>query len=47
MRPYNDQQTAHIDYTGEKFVSLASDLPANLTNYFAIRCCFPPPVRVR
>ena len=30
MRPYNDHQTAHIDYTGEKLVSPASGLPANL-----------------
>ena len=30
MRPYNDQQTAHIDYTGEMFVSPTSGLPAIL-----------------
>ena len=30
MRPYDDHQTAYIDYTGEKIVDPASDLPANL-----------------
>ena len=29
-RPYDDHQTACIDYTGEKIVDPASDLPANL-----------------
>ena len=30
IRPYYGHQTAYIDYTGEKIVDPASDLPANL-----------------